>query len=143
MVTAMPSGVCRSSHNSWELKCSSAAQRKQHPYIHFTMHKSNRETQDCLGNLSRLLGSHNKDLSVCGTKDKRAVTVQRVCLKRGNRNLVGLWRTVNGIKLGRRTEESATMERAERGCRIGDLEYSNDYLELGMLKGNQFVITLR
>jgi len=50
---------------------------------------------------------------------------------------------VNGIKLGRRTEESATMERAERGCRIGDLEYSNDYLELGMLKGNQFVITLR
>lgn len=119
------------------------AQRKQHPYIHFTMHKSNRETQDCLANLSRLLGVPNRDLSVCGTKDKRAVTVQRVCLKRGARNIVGVWRTVNGIKLGRRTEESAVEERGERGCRIGGLEYSNEYLELGMLKGNHFVITLR
>ena len=107
------------------------------------MHKSNRETQDCLANLARLLNVPNRDLSVCGTKDKRAVTVQRVCLKRGPRNLVGVWRSSNGIKLGRRTEKSAVEERADRGCRIGDMEYSDTYLELGMLKGNQFVITLR
>jgi len=80
---------------------------------------------------------------VCGTKDKRAVTVQRVCFKRSGKNLVGVWRTANGIRPGRRTEQQAVEERGERGCRIGDLEYSDKYLELGMLKGNYFAITLR
>ncbi|OXC60655.1 hypothetical protein AYX13_07078, partial [Cryptococcus neoformans] len=46
-------------------------------YIHFTLHKSNRETMDALSHLQRLLGVQAKDLTVCGTKDKRAVTVQR------------------------------------------------------------------
>jgi tRNA pseudouridine13 synthase len=82
-------------------------------------------------------------LSVCGTKDKRAVTVQRVCFKRSGKNLVGVWRTANGIRPGRRTEQQAVEERGERGSRIGDLEYSDKYLELGMLKGNHFAITLR
>ncbi|RXK34962.1 hypothetical protein M231_07776 [Tremella mesenterica] len=118
------------------------------PYIHFTLHKTNRETQDCLSHLSRLLNCHPKDLTVCGTKDKRAVTVQRVCLRRGNnfhagKTLVGVWKLVNGITGRRNTEQAAIARRAERGCRIGDLEYSDQFLELGMLKGNQFVITLR
>ena len=107
------------------------------------MHKSNRETQDCLGNLARALNVPSKDLSVCGTKDKRAVTVQRVCLKRGGRNLMSVWKIVNGVKGGRRSERAALEQRADRGCRIGDLGYSDQYLELGMLKGNQFMITLR
>ncbi|EIW67793.1 hypothetical protein TREMEDRAFT_32838 [Tremella mesenterica DSM 1558] len=118
------------------------------PYIHFTLHKTNRETQDCLSHLSRLLNCHPKDLTVCGTKDKRAVTVQRVCLRRGNnshagKTLVGVWKLINGITGRRNTEQAAITRRAERGCRIGDLEYSDQFLELGMLKGNQFVITLR
>ena len=37
----------------------------------------------------------------------------------------------------------AEEERGERGARIGDLAYSDKYLELGMLKGNHFAITLR
>jgi len=57
--------------------------------------------------------------------------------------LVGVWRTANGIRPGRRTEQQAVEERGERGSRIGDLEYSDKYLELGMLKGNHFAITLR
>ncbi|ORY23532.1 pseudouridine synthase [Naematelia encephala] len=117
--------------------------RKLPDYIHFTLQKANRETQDALGHIGRLLQCHSKDLSVCGTKDKRAVTVQRVCLRRGNRNLVQVWKAVNGLKMGRRTEQTAVTERAERGTRIGDLEYSDRYLELGMLKGNHFLITLR
>jgi tRNA pseudouridine13 synthase len=50
---------------------------------------------------------------------------------------------VNGIRPGKRTEKQAMEERGDRGTRIGDLEYSGKYLELGMLKGNHFVITLR
>ncbi|KAK4685164.1 tRNA pseudouridine13 synthase, partial [Tremellales sp. Uapishka_1] len=126
-----------------EKKLNSRGKIQKPPYIHFTLHKSNRETQDCLMNLARLLGTHQKELSVCGTKDKRAVTVQRVCLKRGRLNLGDVWRAINGIKMKRRTEKSAMEERGERGCRIGDLSYSTEYLELGMLKGNHFLITLR
>ena len=107
------------------------------------MHKSNRETQDALSHLARGLGCHPKDLTVCGTKDKRAVTVQRVCLKRGNRNLVSVWRTANQVKNGKRSEAEVIEMRGERGVKIGDLEYSTKYLDLGMLNGNQFLITLR
>ncbi|WVF66366.1 hypothetical protein IAT40_001106 [Kwoniella sp. CBS 6097] len=112
-------------------------------FIHFTLHKSNRETMDALGHISRMLGAHPKDLSVCGTKDKRAVTVQRVCLKRMGKTLQSVWKAANGVKQGRRNEREAVEERGERGVRIGDLAYSDKYLELGMLRGNQFVITLR
>lgn len=31
----------------------------------------------------------------------------------------------------------------DRGVRIGDVEYASEMLELGMLKGNKFVVTLR
>lgn len=113
------------------------------PYIHFTLHKSNRETQDALGHMSRMMGCHPRDLTVCGTKDKRAVTVQRVCLKRGERTLTSVWRTLNGIKQGKRSEKIAMEQRGERGVRIGDMSYSHDMLDLGMLKGNKFTITLR
>ena len=121
----------------------SQALRKLPPYIHFTLHKSNRETQDALSHLGRLLGCPSRDLSVCGTKDKRAVTVQRVCLRRTNRTLGSVWRSVNGVKAGRRSEKSAVETRADKGIRVGDLTYSNQFLELGMLKGNRFLITLR
>lgn len=82
-----------------------------------------------------------KDLSVAGTKDKRGVTVQRVSLKRGNKSVEDVWKQVNGV--GRRQNEAIFKERGERGIRIADLNYGKASLELGMLKGNVFVITLR
>ena len=112
-------------------------------YIHFTLHKTNRDTQDCIAHLSRALGCNVNELSVCGTKDKRAVTVQRVCFKRRNKNLMAVWKSVNNVRPGRNTEQQAVEERGDRGARIGDLEYSDKYLELGMLRGNHFAITLR
>lgn len=116
---------------------------KAPPYIHFTLHKTNRDTQDCIAHLSRALGCNANDVSVCGTKDKRAVTVQKVCFKRRGKNLLAVWKSANNIRHGRNTEKQAVQERGERGARIGDLEYSDKYLELGMLKGNHFAITLR
>jgi tRNA pseudouridine13 synthase len=54
-----------------------------------------------------------------------------------------VWKTLNGLKHNRRTAQNAVELRADRGVRIGDLAYSPQYLELGMLKGNKFTITLR
>ena len=82
-----------------------------------------------------------KDLAVAGTKDKRGVTVQRVSLRRGNKTVEDVWKMANG--LGRRTMEEVLTQRGERGVRIADLNYRKASLELGMLKGNAFLITLR
>ena len=112
------------------------------PYIHFTMQKTNRDTQDALGHLSRLLKVGVKDLSVAGTKDKRAVTAQRVSLKRNGKTVEDAWKMING-QYGRRTLEEALTQRGERGVRVADFNYRKAGLELGMLKGNFFVITLR
>jgi tRNA pseudouridine13 synthase len=111
------------------------------PYIHFTMQKTNRDTQDALSHLSRILHVNGKELSVAGTKDKRGVTVQRVSLRRGNKAVEDIWRLANGQ--GKKAYDQATKQRAERGVRIADFNYRKASLELGMLKGNAFVITLR
>jgi tRNA pseudouridine13 synthase len=84
-----------------------------------------------------------KDLSFAGTKDKRGVTVQKIALRRTRLTMTQVWKSVNGITQGWKTEETAVTERGDRGIRIGDMKYSPQYLELGMLKGNHFVITLR
>lgn len=112
------------------------------PYIHFTLQKTNRDTQDALGHLSRLLHCPVKDLSVAGTKDKRGVTTQRVSLKRNNKMVEDVWKLGNGIG-PQRSPQDALTTRGERGIRIADLVYRKAGLELGMLKGNAFVITLR
>jgi tRNA pseudouridine13 synthase len=112
-------------------------------YIHFTLQKTNRDTQDCLNHISRILRVDGKTISTCGTKDKRGITVQRVCIQRKGLKLAQIWKAANGLSYGGRTMKQALEERGERGVRIGDLRYSDEYLELGMLKGNHFTITLR
>ncbi|EGO27814.1 hypothetical protein SERLADRAFT_354961 [Serpula lacrymans var. lacrymans S7.9] len=100
------------------------------PYIHFTLQKTNRDTQDALAHLSRTLRVNLKDLAVAGTKDKRGVTVQRVSLRRGNKTVED-------------SMQDILTQRGERGVRIADLNYRKASLDLGMLKGNAFLITLR
>jgi hypothetical protein len=109
------------------------------PFIHFTLQKTNRDTQDALGHLARTMHVNVKDLSVAGTKDKRGVTVQRVSLWRGNKSVEDVWRLVHGSN----SRRDALKERGERGIRVADFNYRKARLELGMLKGNAFVITLR
>jgi tRNA pseudouridine13 synthase len=112
------------------------------PYIHFTLQKTNRDTQDALAYLSRILHVNIKDLSVSGTKDKRGVTIQRVALRRHNKTVEDVWKLAN-CQVGRKSRDEALTRRGERGIRIADLNYRKSYLDLGMLKGNAFVITLR
>ncbi|KAG2116077.1 tRNA pseudouridine synthase D [Suillus discolor] len=111
------------------------------PYIHFTLQKTNRDTQDALGYLSRTLHVNIKDLAVAGTKDKRGVTVQRVSLRRGNKTVEDIWKSAN--QFNRRSVQDILSQRGDRGVRIADFNYRKAGLELGMLKGNAFVITLR
>lgn len=92
-----------------------------------------------MGHLARTLHVHIKDLSVAGTKDKRGVTVQRVSLKRNGKTVEDIWKSANG----RRNPKEAVTQRGERGVRIADFNYRKASLELGMLKGNAFIITLR
>ena len=112
------------------------------PYIHFTMQKTNRDNQDALNNLARTLHCNIKDLSIAGTKDKRGVTVQRVALRRGNKTVEDVWKMANGVP-SRRSYEEAVTQRGERGVRVSDFRYGRAALDLGMLKGNAFIITLR
>ncbi|EGO02191.1 hypothetical protein SERLA73DRAFT_48912 [Serpula lacrymans var. lacrymans S7.3] len=112
------------------------------PYIHFTLQKTNRDTQDALAHLSRTLRVNLKDLAVAGTKDKRGVTVQRVSLRRGNKTVEDVWKAANGLG-GRKSMQDILTQRGERGVRIADLNYRKASLDLGMLKGNAFLITLR
>ncbi|RXW24609.1 hypothetical protein EST38_g1263 [Candolleomyces aberdarensis] len=83
-----------------------------------------------------------RDLTVAGTKDKRGVTTQRVSLRRNNKTVEDVWKLANGIG-PQRSPQDALSQRGERGIRISDLVYRKAGLELGMLKGNAFVITLR
>lgn len=106
------------------------------------MQKANRDTQDAIGHLSRMFRCNIKDLAVAGTKDKRGVTTQRVSLRRNGKTIEDVWRLANGVP-GRRSAAEAVSARGERGVRIADLVYRAKALELGMLKGNAFVITLR
>ena len=108
-----------------------------------------------LGELARTLHVPTKDLSICGTKDKRAATTQTVSLKRGRKSLLDVWSACNphfgggrGGRGGRgrgrgRGGHSGSDVRVLNGVRIGDLRYSDTDLDLGHLKGNRFVITLR
>jgi len=112
------------------------------PYIHFTLQKTNRDTQDALQHLARSLHVPVKDLATAGTKDKRGVTVQRVSLRRSAKTVEDIWKLANGVPT-RHTADDAIRERGERGVRVADLTYRKAALELGMLKGNAFVITLR
>ncbi|KAJ1308838.1 hypothetical protein OPQ81_004526 [Rhizoctonia solani] len=84
------------------------------PYIHFTLQKTNRDTQDALGHLARLLKVPARELSTAGTKDKRGVTTQRVCLRRGRLTVEDVWKVTNGLT-GRRSPDDVLKQRGERG----------------------------
>lgn len=92
--------------------------------------------------MARTLHVSAKDLSTAGTKDKRGVTIQRIALRRGNKTVEDVWKLANGVPT-RHTADDAVRNRGERGVRTADFVYRKAALELGMLKGNAFVITLR
>ncbi|KAK0618677.1 Multisubstrate pseudouridine synthase 7 [Lasiodiplodia hormozganensis] len=93
--------------------------------LHFTLYKENKDTMEVISHLASQLKTVPKKFSFAGTKDRRAVTVQRVSVKRI------------------RQEHIANVARGLFNARIGSLSYQRREISLGDHSGNQFTITLR
>jgi tRNA pseudouridine13 synthase len=94
-------------------------------YLHFTIYKENKDTMEVISFLARQMKSNAKIFQFAGTKDRRAVTVQRASVPRVE------------------AERLAGQNRMLRNACVGDFDYHKHGLELGDLQGNEFVITLR
>lgn len=94
-------------------------------YLHFTLHKENRDTMEVLNFIAGITHIRSKRFAFAGTKDRRAVTTQRCCVYRmAAGQLHGVCKRL-------------------KGSAIGNYEYKSYALTLGDLGGNAFVITLR
>lgn len=81
---------------------------------------------DVIGQIARLLNMRPTFFGTAGTKDRRAVTAQRVSIRRRNpQTLVGL----NNDKVW--------------GVKIGDFKFENFAIHLGHHRGNEFVIVAK
>ncbi|MCJ1393339.1 hypothetical protein MMC18_006212 [Xylographa bjoerkii] len=94
-------------------------------YLHFTLYKENKDTMEVIAFLARQLQTKPQAFQFAGTKDRRAVTAQRVSVYR--------------IRADRMVPAGRTLRQAK----IGNYEYRPNGLELGDLTGNEFIITLR
>ena len=94
-------------------------------YLHFSLYKENKDTMEAISWLSKQVKMSPKSFQFAGTKDRRAVTVQRVSVERVLVHaMIGAGRTL-------------------KQAWIGNFEYRPQPLQLGDLTGNEFVITLR
>ncbi|RMZ70865.1 uridine synthase pus7 [Pyrenophora seminiperda CCB06] len=94
-------------------------------YLHFNLYKENKDTMEVVGFLGSKLNCGPKGFGFAGTKDRRACTVQRVCVKR---------------QTAQRMQNFNKM--LFNAC-VGNFEYRRNDLKLGDLMGNEFTITLR
>lgn len=95
-------------------------------HLEFVMYKENTDTQAALGRLIDLSHAPKDAFTIAGTKDKRAVTTQRVRAQR-----------MNPVKL-------VSMSKLSRGSiQTGNYSFAQGPLRLGELGGNEFEIVLR
>ncbi len=92
-------------------------------YLHFTLQKRNWDNILAIKEISKRLGISYKRFGFAGTKDKRALTTQRVSV-----------RDVSGENLKKVNINDIT---------LGNFEYGNEGINLGDLWGNRFAITIR
>jgi tRNA pseudouridine13 synthase len=92
-------------------------------YTHFTLVKEDWDTMRAVGEISKRLGVSRNRLAFAGTKDRRAITAQRVSVQRV---------PVERLK--------AVMI---KDVRLKDFGYSDENLGLGSLKGNRFTVRVR
>jgi tRNA pseudouridine13 synthase len=94
-------------------------------YLHFTLYKENKDTMEIVYFLASQLKLHTRNFQYAGTKDRRAVTVQRL----------SVYRTY--------ASRLASIAPNLRNAKLGGFKHGKYPLKLGDLKGNEFVITLR
>ncbi len=91
-------------------------------YLHFTLRKTNWETHRLVKELARRCGVSQKRFSFAGTKDKRAVTAQRV--------------SASGVS----AEKLASV--GLKDVVVSGFSYADDPVSLGNLWGNRFTIVV-
>lgn len=94
-------------------------------FIHFTLYKENKETMDAINIMTRFLRVPSKMVKFAGTKDRRAVTCQRL--------------SISKIRLDRLNALNRTL----KGFCIGSYVFEDEPLGLGDLNGNEFTIVIR
>ncbi|KAJ9497809.1 multisubstrate pseudouridine synthase 7 [Exophiala xenobiotica] len=94
-------------------------------YVHFTLYKENKDTLEVISYMTKQIKTNSKTFQFAGTKDRRAVTVQRCSAYRVE------------------AECLARLNRSLRYAAVGDFKHEPHGLGLGDLSGNEFVITLR
>ncbi|KAH7543682.1 hypothetical protein FEM48_Zijuj02G0211100 [Ziziphus jujuba var. spinosa] len=100
-------------------------QGKAGKFLRFHLYKENKDSQEALGLIGKMLGIKPRSFGFAGTKDKRAVSTQRVTV----------------FKL--RANRLAALNDRLIGIKVGDFCYVEEGLLLGQLLGNRFTITLR
>ncbi|KAJ3317747.1 hypothetical protein HDV06_001265 [Boothiomyces sp. JEL0866] len=94
-------------------------------YLHFTLYKENRDTMDAINIISKLVKTDTKSFTYPGTKDKRAITSQRVSVK------------------GITAERLSGINDKLNNIRLGNFSYHPESLQLGDANGNHFTIAIR
>ncbi|AMD21127.1 HEL154Cp [Eremothecium sinecaudum] len=95
------------------------------PYLHFTMYKENKDTMDAVNTIAKYLRIPTKLVRFAGTKDRRAVTCQRLSVS-----------TIGVDRLN-------SLNQCLKGIALGGFKFENESLSLGDLDGNEFVIVIR
>ncbi|XAR63613.1 tRNA pseudouridine(13) synthase [Bertholletia excelsa] len=94
-------------------------------FLRFHLFKENKDTQEALGLIGKMLGVQPRSFGFAGTKDKRSVSTQQVTVfKQYASRLAALNEKLIGIK-------------------VGDFCHVKEGLLLGQLYGNRFTVTLR
>ncbi|GMG99613.1 hypothetical protein Nepgr_001453 [Nepenthes gracilis] len=94
-------------------------------FLRFHLYKENKDTQEALRLIGKLLGVQSRSFGFAGTKDKRSVSTQRVTIFK------------------QRASRLASLNERLIGIKVGDFCHVNEGLLLGQLRGNRFTITLR
>ncbi|KAL4579614.1 hypothetical protein LXL04_015768 [Taraxacum kok-saghyz] len=94
-------------------------------FLRFHLCKENKDTQEALGVIGKMLGVQPRAFGFSGTKDKRAVTTQRITVFK------------------QRASKVASLNKRLYGMKVGNFCYVDEGLLLGQLHGNRFTITLR
>ncbi|XP_073028027.1 multisubstrate pseudouridine synthase 7-like isoform X1 [Primulina eburnea] len=94
-------------------------------FLRFHLYKENKDTQEALGLLGKMLGVQPRSFGFAGTKDKRSVSTQKVTVFKQRANIL------------------AALNERLIGIKVGNFCHVHDGLLLGQLQGNRFTITLR
>ncbi|CAN1168033.1 Multisubstrate pseudouridine synthase 7 [Linum perenne] len=94
-------------------------------FLRFHLYKENKDTQEAIGLIGKMLGVRPRAFGFSGTKDKRSISTQRVTIFKQQASKV------------------AALNDRLIGIKVGDFCHVNEELLLGQLLGNRFTITLR